>query len=425
MKTRASSRVTRSNAEKPVESLQPVTSTGKTATNRVEHDREDNLYDHDKPQNVDQSEGALNDGNHILQASKQSFSDAGTLSEQSSSDDEYKASRRPSRRKTTKAATVPSTAEYLALEPTASTGPSSGLGDGAYARAYVGSFDRNARGNNLVEGWYGPERGTIEAIQRLLDRLIRWTVLPPKREVSIAPWDFTQLHRKAKSSRSGTSSTICNPSEPRTCTVRLSHADARPYWPSRSPLPVLIGPYDSQVGLDLEPGTGHALNQEGLPHENDCATDKPPAAGWILDTGGLVVGMDWAPRQDTHIQRDQILALAVIPHADDELSVDNKGADSLYDQRFGTVQLWTFKSEKGNEDFYIPTEGSPVLRKTLCLDEGRARRVKWSPCGNNLAVLLGDGGVCVLEATCAADCSNVYGKRLHSSPSPYQISCAH
>ncbi|EQK99930.1 WD40/YVTN repeat-like-containing domain protein [Ophiocordyceps sinensis CO18] len=248
---------------------------------------------------------------------------------------------------------------YRELEPVPS--------DSHAVKSYIGPYDRCLRGQSLISIWFGPHRDDVQTIQRLLDR---WVLI-------------------------------------------LTESAALPYVLPKRPLPVLLGPYPAQRVVTFLPGDAYCLSLAGVPFDqgdsdNNQAVDQDDSdseqeddsrrpMGWMLDTGGIVVGMDWAPRAQQDLLQSQLLALAVIPHADHE-TFDYETEHQKPDfQRHGIVQLWAFDGERLANGIIRPSTRRPTLRRRLCFDCGRARRVKWSPTGGHLAVICGHGSVRVLE----------------------------
>ncbi|PFH59161.1 hypothetical protein XA68_12745 [Ophiocordyceps unilateralis] len=180
----------------------------------------------------------------------------------------------------------------------------------------------------------------------------------------------------------------------------LSPDEAKSYrLPDRS-LNVLMGPYPDQRLFSFRPGDAYCLAPDGTPYGVDGQEhdDERIPIGWMLDAGGIVVGMDWAPCQE----KEQRLALAVVPHADEEMYDFELEHRKPGFQRHGLVQLWAFRPDS-SAGFIRPSMGKPRLLKTLCFDFGRARRVKWSPVCGHLAVLCGDGRVCIVHVDAEAE----------------------
>lgn len=288
--------------------------------------------------------------------------------------------------------------------------------DSHAVKSYVGPYDRGMRRQPLIEAWYGPRRERVRTTQRLLDRWISWPVLPPKLVADVeglaekGVWSPGFFEREAGLAdgwrgrvREGSSAGV-------RCRA-LTAEEARPYQLPSRPLPVLMGPYPTQREVRFEPGDACSLSQSGIPYSQDENETKSPA-GWILDAGGLVLGMDWATRRGE--DATQLLALAVVPHADQE-SYDYEAEHQKPDfERHGTVQLWELRGEKARGGIIRPSTQQPRLQRTLCLDCGRARRVRWSPACDYLAILCGDGGIRVVEVDGEAD--GTYGMiKQHSS----------
>ena len=272
--------------------------------------------------------------------------------------------------------------------------------DGSQTKGYVGLNDRTFRGQPLVNAWYGPEKEQVAIAEALWERWEDWPALPPKQSndehglPSRGAWLPDFKTRQAELAKVWKEELESKASQEPSC-QDLSEEEALPYRMPQLAMPVLLGPRSKQEDISFEPGMGFALSQAGIPYDIDENSEKAPE-GWIIDTGGLVVSMDWAPRQRD--QTTQLLALAVRPHADQKF-YDYEAESTKEDfQKYGTIQLWEFQGEKPVEESTLPTTEMPRLRSTICLDYGRARRVKWNPLMGYLAVLCGDGKMYVFDA---------------------------
>ncbi|KAH0599375.1 hypothetical protein MHUMG1_02162 [Metarhizium humberi] len=267
-----------------------------------------------------------------------------------------------------------------------------------HLKGYTGPYDRSMRGQTLVSTWYGPRTASIRLAQRLIDRWVAWTVLPPRHVVAehgisnVAPWAAEGYREKEAYYAERWSVRLANDGGVQGTQYReLGGDEAELYAMPRRELMLIMGPYKAQREIGIEPGDSYALSQGWIPYAVDDTKDKIPT-GWILDVGGIVTGMDWAPRREG----EQVLALAVIPHSDQE-EYDYEAEHQRPDfQKYGTVQLWGFKGDD-TDGVWKPSAQKPSLRRTICLDYGRARRVRWSPACDHLAILCGDGSVHVIE----------------------------
>jgi transcription factor C subunit 6 len=276
--------------------------------------------------------------------------------------------------------------DYLHLEQVATD---------AYApRGYMGRYGRYARKDNLMRIWYGPRVETIRAAVEMTQWFLRWTLLPPKVKMQVRmPWDRgmcsadfferEEAYVEAWLERIGKSRTVLS---------SLSHTEASPYKLSPGKLPVLVGPYDSQSEMTFEPGDAHAISESGLSYQQDENPSKI-STGCMFDVGGIVTSLDWARRKDM----TQILALAVTPHADQELLRTEENATVSEGYQHGMVQLWECSGEKSAEGFLRPSTQPPKIQKTICLDYGRAKIIKWSPTCHHLAILCSNDTVVVVE----------------------------
>lgn len=281
---------------------------------------------------------------------------------------------------------------YLDVEPVAA--------DGRIVRAYCGPYDRGLRGHPLVEMWYGRHQGGIKMAHGMLDRWMDWSVLPPRSKLDEPAerdrgvWSPNFFEREAYNAEHWYERVMDSMPQDESF-LRLSEEEAQPYRLHRGAMPVLMGPHDSQLEIMFEVGDAYALSLSGLPFDQD-ESDTKTVAGWMFDTGGIVTSMDWAPRQTRNAP--QLLAMCVIPHSDQEHYDFEKESVKPDFQKHGVVQLWEFEGARGEDGFVRPSSKRPRLQKTICLEHGRARRVKWSPACGLLAVICGDGNVYVIEA---------------------------
>ena len=106
--------------------------------------------------------------------------------------------------------------------------------------------------------------------------------------------------------------------------------------------------------------------------------------------------MDWEPREKGSGEA-QVLAMAVIPHADQEIYNYEEEASKPGFGMPGWVQLWEFEGERLENGSFRPARRKPRRKQVLTLDRGRARRVKWNPRGEQLAILCGNGEIVITE----------------------------
>ncbi|KAH7310511.1 hypothetical protein B0I35DRAFT_358518 [Stachybotrys elegans] len=293
------------------------------------------------------------------------------------------------RRKTIKPASVgPAPTGYLDIEPLPA--------EGHPPRGYFGPFDRSFRGGHLVRTWYGGDSDSVELVQDMLDRWMDWTVLPPKQLDSETATDAKCVWQQDFEEKEKYFADLWAEQAHDFLLTRditpLSVEESLPYRMPHVSMPVLVGPLTAQQEIHVVPGCAYPVSQSNIPFDHDPDEGRVPA-GWLLDVGGIVVGMDWARSQDS----PQTLAMTVIPHSDQEIY--NYEAETLNPdhQRHGVLQLWDFEGTAPEDGFSRPTITTPKLRKTLCFAYGRVRRVKWNPMVYLLAVICGDGCVCILD----------------------------
>ncbi|KAI8667720.1 hypothetical protein NCS55_00794600 [Fusarium keratoplasticum] len=259
---------------------------------------------------------------------------------------------------------------YLDVEPVA---------DGRIVRSYWGPYDRGVKGRPLIEAWYGRHEDGIKMVQGMLDRWMDWTALPPKvkgedGQKNRGVWSPNFFEREAYNAEHWYER-VRESLPDADSRVRLPPEEAQLYQFRREAMPVLMGPLTSQQEVKFEPGDAYPISQDGLPISEE--DESSAAAGWMFDTGGIVTSMDWAPLHSANAP--QLLALCVIPHSDQEHYDYEQESMKPDFQKYGAVQLWEFVGERQDDGFARPSSRKPTLRKTICLEYGRARRVKWSP----------------------------------------------
>ncbi|KAL7949728.1 WD40-repeat-containing domain protein [Trichoderma barbatum] len=267
-------------------------------------------------------------------------------------------------------------------------------------KGYVGPYERGMRGKALVRTLYGPDAERIAMAHELLERWSGWTIFPPKvpqdEDESTdkgfwCPGGFDKEARLAKQWHAQLSRTL--PAED--TWLEMAFPESEIYRFPQLSMPVLTGPHEAQQEVPMEPGYSYSMSQSNIPFEQDNDEDKVQS-GWMLDVGGIVLGMDWAPRRDKNSK--QLLSLAIIPQSDQDMYNFEEESVKPDFQKQGIVQLWEFRSNTTDEQFIRPSSEPAILRKTLCVDYGRIRRVRWSPSCNHLALLCGDGNVYVADA---------------------------
>lgn len=283
-------------------------------------------------------------------------------------------------------------------------------------KGYVGPYERGMRGKALVRTLYGPQAERIDMAHELLERWSGWTIFPPKVPQDEdeptdkgfwSPGGFDKEARLAKQWHTQLSRAL--PSDDAWSELSLQESEA--YRFPQLSMPVLTGPHETQQELSMEPGHCYSLSQSNIPFDQDKDDDKVQS-GWMLDVGGIVLGMDWAPRRDKNPK--QLLALAIMPQSDQDIYNYEEESVKPDFQKQGIIQIWEFRSTKTDEQFIRPSSEPAILRKTLCLDYGRIKRVRWSPSCNHMALLCGDGNVYI------ADAGDLDGETegVYSEPSP-------
>lgn len=263
---------------------------------------------------------------------------------------------------------------------------------------YAGIPDRHVRGVNLAQYWYGPKSETRKIALQMLNKWLMLPFLPPREEpkaLKQCVWEGDLHTREAEYADAWLEKIKASESElvPQVLRV-LSPGEAAPWDPTSGMLPTVTGTYNQQKEWKSSTFDSTVLSDNGVPLHLDEHESKEPT-GWMIDTGNLVVDMDWATRREA--EAPQWLALAVIPHSDQELYDYEREAFKPDFQKTGAVQIWEFKSIMDEEGRIRTASHASYAQKILCFDTGRARRVKWSPACEHLAVICGDGKVYIVD----------------------------
>jgi transcription factor C subunit 6 len=261
----------------------------------------------------------------------------------------------------------------------------------------------------LLDGLYGSNPDDLHIAERLLARWYQYEVLPSKamnaRTYPIpSPWlpegfesaqqavlrDWYERYRI-----NSTESTR----RPQSVTV-LSADEAESYLPETDGdlgVSIVLNPVPEKVRFTRFHAI--AISKSDSPLSENGQEDEIPA-GWLFDTGGLVLAMDWAPKGSDD---PQILALAVIPHSDQAPVRKVSGVLQTANKQYGMIQLWEFLGTTCEAGFVRPSRKAPTFKGGICLDTGRARRLQWCPIkfqnkrAMGLLAVLCDGKVYVIE----------------------------
>ncbi|KAL0936236.1 Transcription factor tau subunit sfc6 [Colletotrichum truncatum] len=270
--------------------------------------------------------------------------------------------------------------------------------DGRPTRYYTGALKRGQR-IQVLDFFYGPEEEAVRIAGWLLNRWAGYGVLPSKVPDGDAcpvpsPWlEEGYAEQQEKVAREW----FVRVKEEKGWTEGergMSAEEAAEYRiQPGGQLATLLGPYPEQKEVRIAPYDGITLSESGLPLEK---ASEEKSAGWMFDVGGLVVGMDWAIRAEG---ASQILALAVIPHSDQQLV-----SEASYDKKKGMIQLWEVRSVEDENGMIYPENSPARLARTVCADWGRIKRIKWCPVPFTddgslglVALLCGDGQVHVVS----------------------------
>ncbi|KAI1659903.1 WD40 repeat-like protein [Daldinia decipiens] len=278
-----------------------------------------------------------------------------------------------------------------------------------WTRTYVGPVKRWTRLEYLVDYWFGDVEDRREVFNEFMKLWFNFQLLPPKlpqgsHQLEVArngwmPNDFTQhIENKYRHwyERYLAIRTALQES------TLIDKAKAFRWFLPRADgeIRVLLGHVSNQKEYLLKQGECISLSDSGLPIEYE-SNNELQNGGWLLDVGGIVLSMGWAPVKD---HTDQFLAMSVIPHSDQAFYRDLNNAPKPSELKEGAIQIWKFKAEKDSGGISRPVRSSPELIHAICFYWGRVKRMQWCPVPLTithgialLAALCGDGKLRIME----------------------------
>ncbi|KAG8166434.1 hypothetical protein KVR01_002123 [Diaporthe batatas] len=268
-------------------------------------------------------------------------------------------------------------------------------------RVYDGPLKRWTRSHQLLAMLYGPDQARLAVARGMFKKWFSSQVLPGKTHsgrggVMSSPWlaeDYEVKQRqwaRAWQERCRAAKQI-----QRSHKIRPEHIDM--FRPPPESLVCFLGPFNNQTQARSSYGYGQPLLETGQPQaaiDPELQQEATPARGWLLDTGGLPLGIGWAPITG---RQEQYLAVCTIPPSDQEIKLSRSPEGELGEENKGSVQIWSIPCHKA--------DGSHArLAHHFWFDWGRPKRLQWCPIPSPddstiglLAVLCGDGQVRVLE----------------------------
>ncbi|KAK6865915.1 hypothetical protein PG995_002443 [Apiospora arundinis] len=277
-----------------------------------------------------------------------------------------------------------------------------------WTRAYVGPVTRWSRFPELCQYWFDDRTDYQNVVEVYLTMWAKHELLPPRLlsveqvNTARAPWmptkffedqesSFLQWYIRHLSSRTGGQKSVPMP----------DNTALRFYLPqTATTLVSLLGPFDDQKEYKTQQGQSITLTTNALPVDNST-DDSIEQGGFLLDAGGIVMSMGWAPLKK---HGDQLLAMSVIPFADQAYYSTPEEAPEESTLQQGSIQIWQIQIEKSENGTTRPSRNQPKLVAALCFDWGRVVRMQWCPVPlpvddhiSLLAVLCKDGRLRVIE----------------------------
>lgn len=266
-------------------------------------------------------------------------------------------------------------------------------------RIYVGLLKRWTRHHQLADLYYGTDNHHLSIVYEMMNRWMQHHVFPAKNlsdkgGVMASPWLAKGFERFQENRY--TSWMQRSRAQQKTRSISAQSAQRFITQEGRD-LKVLLGPHGYQKEYALNYGRSLPISQSGTPI---ASGEGGVMNGWLLDVGGLVLSMKWAPARG---QSHQILAMAVIPHSDQAYRESDEDGEEN-DRKDGCVQFWRFPTTNDPAGVVRPASGAPQLFRAACFDWGRPKRMEWCPVPLHidgvqglLAILNGDGQVRVIS----------------------------
>ncbi|KAI1780109.1 WD40 repeat-like protein [Hypoxylon cercidicola] len=278
-----------------------------------------------------------------------------------------------------------------------------------WTRTYVGPVKRWTRLMHLIEYWFGDKGDRKHIFNFFLNLWWDFELLPPKlphgsRQSDMArkswvPDSFAQdqednFHRWYQKHLSGRVI-------PHESTLLDKASATRWFFPkTEDEMSVLLGHVSNQKEYLIKQGEGISFSDSGLPVEDE-GSYEPQNGGWLLNVGGIVLSMGWAPIKG---QVDQLLAMAIVPYSDQAFYKDLNDAPKTLALREGTIQIWKFEANKDSKGVLRPARSPPTLSCAVCFSWGRVTRMQWCPISlpsenqtRLLAILCGDRNLRIIE----------------------------
>ncbi|XDG06660.1 hypothetical protein ABKA04_006275 [Annulohypoxylon sp. FPYF3050] len=280
-----------------------------------------------------------------------------------------------------------------------------------WTRTYVGPVKRWTRLLYLVDYWFGDLENRRKVFNGFLNLWFNFQLVPPKlplgsRQLEMArnPWmpdDFSEdMEDKF---RSWYQRYISIATVPQASTIISRSKALQKFIPqTKSDMGVLLGHVSTQKEYRIKQGGSISFSDDGIPVEDE-GNPGARSRGWLLDVGGIVLSMGWAPIKG---EVNQFLAMAVIPYSDQAYYKNTDDIPKKSELKEGSIQIWKFEVEKDHAGVLRPALSSPKLAHALCFHWGRALRMQWCPvplsAEDNIALiaaLCGDGMLRIIKVT--------------------------
>lgn len=251
---------------------------------------------------------------------------------------------------------------------------------------YMGPVRRSTQSTLLLRELYGPDPDNVAIAWGLLGRWPPTRVLPsklPHPDICTvpSPWvaEGFEESQRALLRDLLTEAQHGGLGRPASAFTRLKPEDGRRYLPPSAgdEIVTFSGRHGGEMKrLVFRQGASVLTSYAGEPLCDDENLPASECGGWMIDVGGTVVGMAWAPLDG---EGDQVLGLSVIPFADQTASKSKSDTVSDSATTTGSIQLWCFPSQDADGGFVRPSKERPKLVQTICTDRDGITTLQWCP----------------------------------------------
>lgn len=265
---------------------------------------------------------------------------------------------------------------------------------------------RNGPREDFLRAIFGPEEDDLE---KILGVQVRWQsdpVLPQRiinaegeAGVALTPW-YSDERRADDLENAWTWLNEDDSPKKKQVVTQIADGQEVSYMPRHADESAfLLGPHADQTLYTLH--LRDSMNFARAWHKGDEELEqKGTREGWIVNVGGRIQTMEWAPNR---ANKNQILAISLCT---EDLTGNRKRSVYMSNPGPSCIQLWDVSSKRESKSLArLDMETSPELIQVICTGWGELKQLRWCPVFRKLpdnefglmATVWGDGKVRVLD----------------------------